>query len=84
MVSTIQISEKTKEKLFLIKSQLELATGQKCTLEDAIKWLIARGRRNTIEERKKLSDELFGIAKLITLEDVSEIRKQKGSRFENI
>ncbi len=85
MVTTIQVSEKTKEELFFIKSRLELVTGQKVTLEDAIKWLIAKGRKKTIDERKKINDELYGIAKSIgiTLLDVSELRKQKASRFES-
>ncbi len=84
MVTTIQVSEKVKKELFYIKSRLELATGHKCTLEDAIKWLIAKGRKTTIEERKKTSEELFGIAKAITLKDVSILRKEKVSRFDRI
>jgi hypothetical protein len=86
MVTTIQVSEKTKEELFSIKCQLELSTGQKYTLEDAVKWLIAKGRKKSYEERKNVCDELFGIAKMLglTLSDVSEIRKQRGSRFEGI
>jgi len=86
MVTTIQISEKTKEELFLIKSRLELATGRKFTLEEAIKWLIAKEGQKEPKERKKTIDELFGIAKQlgITIADVSELRRQRDSRFENI
>ena len=86
MVSTIQINEKTKEELFLIKSRLELETGNKYTLEDAIKWLIAKGRKKTAEERKKVSKELFGITKSlkITMDDLSELRRERFSRFESI
>jgi len=86
MVTTIQISEKTKEELFLIKSRLELATGRKFTLEEAIKWLIAKERRGTAIDRKKISAELFGIASSIgvTLSDVSELRRERSSRFESL
>jgi len=85
MVTTIQISEKTKEELFLIKSRLELATGRKFTLEEAIKWLIAKEGQKDTQERRKAIDELFGIAKQlgITISDVSELRRQRDSRFEN-
>jgi hypothetical protein len=85
MVTTIQVDEKTKEELFAIKSRLELATGRKCTLEDAIKWLMARGRKKGFEERKNACEGLFGIAKSIglTLSDVSELRKERDSRFAN-
>jgi len=85
MVTTIQISEKTKEELFLIKSRLELATGRKLTLEEAIKWLIAKEGQKDTQERRKAIDELFGIAKQlgITISDVSELRRQRDSRFEN-
>lgn len=85
MATTIQVSEKTKQELFLIKTQLELIIGQKCTLEDAINWLIAKGKQKSGEERKKASDELFGIAKSlgISLTDVTALRKQRDSRFED-
>ena len=84
MVTTIQVSKKTKEELFLIKSRLELAIGRKFTLEEAIKWLIAKEGRKDKVERKKVTDELFGIARLIgiTLSDVSKLRSQRNSRFE--
>jgi hypothetical protein len=86
MVTTIQISEKTKEELFLIKSRLELATGRKFTLEEAIKWLIAKEGQKDNKERRKAIDELFGIAKQfgITILDVSELRRQRDSRFEGV
>jgi hypothetical protein len=77
MVTTIQISDKTKEELFLIKSRLEQTMGRKFTLEDAIKWLIAKEGQKDAEERRKAIDELFGIAKSlgITLSDVSKLRQ---------
>ena len=77
MVTTIQISDKTKEELFLIKSRLEQTMGRKFTLEDAIKWLIAKEGQKDAEERRKAIDELFGIAKSlgITLSDVSRLRQ---------
>ena len=84
MVSSIQISEETKEELFLIKARLELATGQKCTLEDAIKWLLKKERKKSFEERKRMSEKLFGIAPNISIADVSELRRQRSSRFENL
>lgn len=85
MATTIQISEKTKAELFLIKSQLELTTGQKYSLEDAIKWLMASGKNKSIEERRETAEELLGIAKSIglNLADVSDLRMQRNSRFEN-
>ena len=77
MVTTIQISDKIKEELFLIKSRLEQTMGRKFTLEDAIKWLIAKEGQKDAEERRKAIDELFGIAKSlgITLSDVSRLRQ---------
>ncbi len=77
MVTTIQISVKTKEELFFIKNRLELTTGRKVTLEDVIKWLIAKEGQKDAEERRKAINELFGIAKSIgiTLSDVSKLRQ---------
>lgn len=84
MGTSIKISEKIKEELFLIKKHLELKTGQEYSLEEIIKWLINRGRDNNIDVRKKLSEELFGIAESVSINDVSELRMQKGLRFESV
>ena len=63
MATTIQLTEQTKEDLLNIKTRLEQQTGEKYTLEDAIRWLIARSKRNSFEERKNIAKKLFGSIK---------------------
>lgn len=83
MVTTVQLSEKTKTELLLIKSKLEIQTGKKQSLEDAIQWLIEHSQPFSVEERIKLSDSYFGSAKdlNISLEDVSALRREKNARI---
>ena len=51
MATTVQISEKTKEELLIVKAQLETQTGKKHSLDDAIQWLIENSKPPTVEER---------------------------------
>lgn len=85
MVTTVQISTETKESLLVVKAKLEQYTGQKRTLEDAIKWLLERESNPTFHERNRASEISFGSIKDldITLEDLSELRKKRNSRFAN-
>lgn len=64
MVTSIKISEKTKTELLILKRKLEIQSGKKQTLEDAIQWLIAISNKPSVEERIKLSDSYFGLAKI--------------------
>lgn len=86
MATTVQLDKKTKEELLIVKARLEQETGRKHTLDDAIRWLIEKERSPNLEERIKATDESFGIIKdlEITLEDLSILRKERSSRFENI
>ena len=83
MVTTVQLSEKTKSELLIIKSKLEIQTGKKQTLEDAIQWLIASSQVPSVGDRVKLSDTYFGSAKNlhISLDDVSDLRRKKSARI---
>lgn len=83
MATTVQISEKTKEELLIVKAQLETQTGKKHSLDDAIQWLIENSKPPTVEERIKKSEEFFGSAKdfQISLDDVSDVRKEKNARI---
>ena len=83
MVTTVQINEKTREELLIVKAQLEQQSGKKHTLDDAIKWLIEKANSPGIEERIRASNECFGSLKdlNITLNDLTELRKERSSRI---
>ena len=83
MVTTIQVSERSKEELFIIKALLEQNTGKKHTLDEAIQWLLTRSRSISIEDRKKLSSELCGIINdaAIPIDELTKLRQARGSRF---
>ena len=83
MVTTVQLSEKTKSELLTIKSKLEIQTGRKQTLEDAIQWLIENSKHPNVEERIGNSDEFFGSGKQfdISIDDVSSLRREKNARI---
>lgn len=82
MVISIEISKETKEELLTIKKQLELQTGQKCTLEEVISWLLAKGRQKNLE-KKRAAEELFGIASSsdLSLANLRTLRQTTDSRF---
>ncbi len=86
MVTTVQLSEKSKKELYMIKGFLEQKTGAKQSLDDTVQWLIAYHYRTHDIDRKKSNKELFGIARHcgVSIKDLSELRKEKGSRFEDI
>ncbi len=42
MVTSLRISEKTKEELLKVKAMLELKTGKRHSLEDAIMYLLEK------------------------------------------
>ncbi len=83
MVTTVQINEKTREELLIVKAQLETQTGKKHSFDDAIQWLIENSKKPSVDERIKKSEEYFGSAKNlnISLDDVSEVRKEKHARI---
>ncbi|MEX2683501.1 MAG: hypothetical protein Q6373_018130 [Candidatus Sigynarchaeota archaeon] len=82
MATTVQIQSSTKEELLVIKARLEEQTGKKCTLDDAIRWLIEKARSPPFENRTSVAGEIFGsITDLgITIEDLKELRRQEISR----
>ena len=86
MATTVQLNNKTKEELLIVKARLEQETGKKHTLDDAIRWLIEKERSPSIEERIKVTSESFGVIKDlgITLGDLEILRKERSSRFEDI
>lgn len=83
MATTVQLSEKTKEELLIVKAQLETQTGKKHTLDDAIHWLIENSRKPSVDERILKSEEYFGMGKKlgVSLKDVSEMRREKNARI---
>ncbi len=83
MATTVQLNEKTKEELLIVKAQLEQQSGIKHTLDDAVKWLIEKSKSPSIEDRIKASENCFGSLKdlNISLEDVSRLRKERNSRI---
>ena len=83
MATTVQISEKTKEELLIVKATLEAQSGKRYTLDDAIRWLIESFKKPSVDERIIKSEECFGLAKNtnVSIEDVSEMRKEKDARI---
>ncbi|OLS16819.1 MAG: hypothetical protein HeimC3_51390 [Candidatus Heimdallarchaeota archaeon LC_3] len=86
MATTLQLNKKTKEELLIVKARLEQETGKKHTLDDAIRWLIEKDRSPNVDERLKSTNESFGVIKdlEITLDDLTSLRKERSSRFEDI
>ena len=86
MATTLQLNKKTKEELLIVKARLEIETGKKHTLDDAIRWLIEKDRSPNVDERLKSTNESFGVIKdlEITLDDLTSLRKERSSRFEDI
>ena len=86
MATTLQLNKKTKEELLIVKARLEQETGKKHTLDDAIRWLIEKDRNPNVDERLKNTNESFGVIKdlEITLDDLTSLRKERSSRFEDI
>lgn len=86
MATTVQINDRTKNELVIIKAQLEQQSGKKHTLNDAIQWLIERTKSLPYDERKKASKICFGSLKdlNITLDDVSQLRQQRSSKYNTI
>ena len=83
MATTVQIDEKTREELLIVKARLEQQSGKKHTLDDAITWLIEKSKSPSIESRIRASNECFGALKdlNISLNDVSDLRKERSSRI---
>ena len=83
MATTIQLTEQTKEDLLNIKTRLEQQTGEKYTLEDAIRWLIARFKRKSFEDRKNIAKKLFRSIKDLNIseEDLQNLRREQNSRY---
>ncbi|MHA1991906.1 MAG: hypothetical protein ACW981_15705 [Candidatus Hodarchaeales archaeon] len=86
MATTVQLNKKTKEELLIVKARLEQETGKKHSLDDAIRWLIEKERSPSVEERLKTINESFGVIKdlEITLDELTNLRKERSSRFEDI
>jgi len=82
MATTVQINSSTKEELLFIKAQLELHTGKKHSLDDAIRWLIEKAKSPPLEDRVKDAEKSFGVLKDlgITSEDLRTLRRQRVSR----
>lgn len=83
MVTTVQLHKNTKKDLLLIKARLEQFTGEKKSLDDAIKWLLEKENSSNFQNRILDSNECFGsISDLnITLDSVTELRISRKSRF---
>ncbi len=83
MATTLQVSKQSKEELLIIKAKLEQQTGEKNTLDDALKWLIAYSKSNSIQERIKASRKIFGCLSdlQISQEDLKGLRQERNSRF---
>jgi hypothetical protein len=86
MATTVQLNKKTKEELLIVKARLEQETGKKHTLDDAIRWLIEKERSPSVEERLKTINESLGVIKdlEISLDELTNLRKERSSRFEDI
>ena len=86
MATTVQLNNKTKEELLIVKARLEQETGKKHTLDDAVRWLIEKNRSPNLDERIKATNESYGVIKdlEITLDDLANLRKERSSRFEDI
>ncbi len=82
MVTTVQVQPSTRDKLLLVRAQLELQTGRRHTLDDAIRWLIEKVNAPPKEDRIRMAESTFGSIKDlgITTEDLKELRKQAISR----
>ena len=83
MATTIQVSDESREDLLIIKARLEQQTGKKHTLDDAIKWLIAKSRSKNLETRKKAGKKLLQLSASlnVSLEDMTKLRQTRSSRF---
>ena len=79
----MQIDKAIKEELLIIKARLEQQSGNKHTLNDAIRWLIDRERSLPFEERINVSKTCFGSIKdlNITIDDLTKLRQERSSRF---
>ena len=82
MATTVQLNNATKEDLLIIKAQLELQTGKKHTLDDAIRWLIEKAKSQPLEDRIKAAEACFGSIKDLEIdsEDLKRFRRQVISR----
>lgn len=58
MTTTIQISNSSKEELIMVKAMLEQKTGVKHTLDDAVKWLIAKNKGKTAGKGRTIPGHL--------------------------
>lgn len=86
MASMDDLTPASKEALQKFSLQLEKQTGKKYSLDDTIQWLLARSKTVDFEDRKRQSAALLGIAKNVglSLDDLTKLRREQGSRFENI
>ncbi len=82
MATTVQLNESTKEELLVIKAQLEILTGKKQSLDDAVHWLIQKAKSPPVEDRIKYSHQYFGSIKdlQINLKELTKLRQQRTSR----
>ena len=69
MAIPLHLTEQTKEELLSIKAKLEQQTGEKCILEDVIRWSIARFKENSFENRKNRAKTLFGSLKGLNISE---------------
>ena len=84
MVTTVQLDNDTKQELVRIKAFLEDETGETKSFNDAIKWLLQMKKSsNQYHERKNVANDLVGTLKGlgISLDDLTELRREKDSRF---
>ncbi|MHA2364242.1 MAG: hypothetical protein ACXAC7_09815 [Candidatus Hodarchaeales archaeon] len=75
---TVQLDNKTKQDLLIVKAQLEQQSGKKNTLEEVVKWLIKKANSPSLEDRIRASEECFGLLKdlNISLDDVTRLRRE--------
>jgi predicted nucleotidyltransferase len=74
MVTTIQLSEKTKDQLFEFQSKLQLELGRKVTYDEVIEYLL-KAQKSKIGKRKELFEKHFGIWKEDYLKAVELIKE---------
>lgn len=82
MVTTVQVTNSTKRELLLIKAQLELHSGQKHTLDDAIQWLVERSKNSSTKDGLEKKKSCLGAIRdlPITLTNLTKLRQERNSR----
>lgn len=71
MSETIKVSKETKEGLLRVAAEMQSRTGRRIDLDEAIKHLLQSGRM----KRPDVLASMFGIAPLVTVEDLLKERE---------